>query len=148
MAGLVPFNRKKKDDLSTRENSIFNMLDDFFGDNFIPLRSLTSDTFKIDVEEKDEEYAIIAELPGASKDEIHLDFTDGRLFIGVEKDENIEEEDKDYIHRERRHTSVSRSIYLIDGIADGIKAKLEDGLLKITVPKQEKPNNTNNIEIE
>lgn len=43
---------------------------------------------------------------------------------------------------------MSRSIYLEDAKPDGIKAKLENGLLKVVVPKEEKPNNSITIDVE
>ncbi|MCO4580172.1 heat shock protein Hsp20 [Streptococcus infantarius subsp. infantarius] len=43
---------------------------------------------------------------------------------------------------------MSRSIYLEDSKPDAIKAKLENGVLKIIVPKEEKPNNSITIEVE
>ena len=153
MAGLIPFNRKNQSALSVRNDPFYNMLDDFFSDEYAfprwgRMRSLANDTFKIDVEENEKDYAINAELPGVSKDEIQLDFSDGRLLIGVEREENINEEKKNYVHREIRHTSMNRSVYLADGTAEGIKAKLEDGLLKITVPKKTGANRSHKISIE
>jgi len=43
------------------------MLDDFFNDGFMPSRNLLKDTFKIDIQEKDKEYLVEAELPGIKK---------------------------------------------------------------------------------
>ena len=144
--GLVPFNHRRHGGLSL--GGFDNMLDDFFGDSFMPLRGFVNSTFKIDVEENEKDYAINAELPGVSKDEIQLDFSDGRLLIGVEREENINEEKKNYVHREIRHTSMNRSVYLADGTAEGIKARLEDGILKITVPKKTGANRSHKISIE
>lgn len=145
---LIPFNRRKKHDVTVKDD-FFNMVDDFFTDNFLSRGNFANDTFKLDVEEKEKEYIVCAEFPGAKKEEIYLDFSDGRLLIGIEKNEEIEEKDKNYVHKERRHSSMSRSVYLADGLSDGIKAKLDDGLLKVTVPKQkQKPKDTKKIEIE
>ena len=67
MAGLVPFNRKITNTLSNGFEDFYNMLDDFFTDNLPTRRSLDRDTFKIDVEEKEKEYQVKAELPGVKK---------------------------------------------------------------------------------
>lgn len=145
---LIPFNHRKKHDLSIKDD-FFNMVNDFFNDNLLLPRNFTNDAFKIDIEEKDKEYIISAELPGINKEDICLDFSDGHLLIKVERNQDVEDKDKNYVHRERRHTSMSRSIYLVDGIADGIKAKLNEGILKIIVPKQEqKRDDIKKIEIE
>lgn len=148
MAGLIPFNKRNPSLIGSSINNFQNMLDDFFTENWLPNRNLMRDTFKIDVEETDKEYLIHAELPGIQKNEISLDINEGRLSISVNKEENLNEEKKNYIHRERRFMSMSRSIYLSDGKADDIKAKLEDGMLMITVPKQDKTKNMVKIDIE
>ena len=147
MAGLIPFNRKNTDLLSTSFN-FDNMLDDFFADGWPSRRSLTADTFKIDVQDNETGYIVEAELPGAEKDNISISLNEGRLNIAFSKTENVEEKDKNYIHRERRSTSMSRNVILADADKDGIKAKLNNGVLTITVPKKKKTDNSVVIDIE
>jgi HSP20 family protein len=147
MAGLIPFNRRNSDLLSTGF-SLENMLDDFFAEGWPLRRSLAADTFKIDVQDNKTEYLVEAELPGVQKNEISISLNDGRLNISVNKVENIEEKDKNYLHRERRYSSMSRSIILTDADATGVKAKLDNGVLCVTVPKQTKNNNGVVIDIE
>ncbi len=149
MAGLIPFNRRR--DLATRGSGIdefYNMLDDFFTSDWPFRRSLESDTFKLDVVDNGNEYLIEAELPGVDKKDINIEMADGRLEISVTKDESKEEKDKNYIHKERYYSSMSRSIYLADAKSDGLKAKLENGVLKITVPKEEIKENKVKVSIE
>ena len=148
MAGLVPFNRRRADVLSTGYDSFQNMLDDFFAEGWPFRRSLVADTFKIDVQDNKAEYLIEAELPGVKKEDIGISLSEGRLNISVNKDETIEERDKNYIHRERRTTSMSRSIVLGDADPAGIKAKLDNGILSITVSKKTKPDSSVVIDIE
>lgn len=145
MAGLIPFNKKNQGLLGS---SFQNMLDDFFSESWLPGRNLAHDTFKVDVEETDKEYLVHAELPGIQKNEIGLEIDNGRLTISVNREHNVNEEKKHYIHRERHFMSMTRSIYLVDAKADDIKARLEDGVLTVTVPKQEKPNTQVAIDIE
>ncbi|MEW6622127.1 MAG: Hsp20/alpha crystallin family protein [Bacillota bacterium] len=148
MAGLVPFNRNK---LSIRPGGIedfYNMLDDFFSDTWSPRRSLAADTFKVDVQEHDKEYCIEAELPGVKKEEINLELNEGKLTISVNRKEEVEENKKNYIHRERRLSSMQRAIYLADADSKGVKAKLENGVLNITIPKVKKADNTLKIDIQ
>jgi HSP20 family protein len=142
MSGLIPFNSR---------NSLFNfgnMLDDFFTENWLPSRNLLKDSFKIDVEDNEQVFLIHAEMPGVSKDEINLDINDGRLTISVNRTEDVNEEKRNYIHRERRTTSMSRSVYLADATIEDIGAKLENGVLTVTVPKKAKQSNSRKIEIE
>ena len=148
MAGLVPFNRRRADVLSTGYDSFQNMLDDFFAEGWPFKRSLMADTFKIDVQDNKTEYLIEAELPGIKKEDIGISLNDGRLSIAVNKDETIEQTDKNYIHRERRTTSMSRSVLLGDADSSGVKAKLDNGVLSITVPKKTKPDGSVVIDIE
>jgi HSP20 family protein len=147
MAGLIPFNRKNNDLFSTSLN-LDNMLDDFFAEGWPFRRSLIADTFKIDVQDNKSEYVVEAELPGVQKSEVSISLNDGRLNIAVKKEENIEEKDKNYIHKERRYSSMSRSIMLADADETGIKAKLDNGVLSVTVLKKAKPASGVVIDIE
>jgi HSP20 family protein len=147
MAGLIPFNRKYSAVLPTGFEDFYNVLDDFFSGGTEIRRSLARDTFKLDVEETAEEFKIQAELPGVKKEEIGLELNDGKLTISVKKEENVEEEKKNYIHRERRLNSMTRSIYLGDVKAEGINAGLEHGILTISVKKEQEANKTVSIEI-
>ena len=74
------------------------------------------------------------------KDELNLDLTDGYLTISASKDLDKDEEDKKgkYIRKERYAGSMSRSFYVGDGITEeDIKAKYENGILKLSIPKKE-----------
>jgi HSP20 family protein len=148
MAGLVPFNRKGTNLANRGFDDFYNMLDDFFAEPFALRRSFAADTFKIDVVENEKDYLIEADLPGVKKEEISMDMTDGRLTIAVAREENKDESTKNYIHKERRYSSMARGIYLADASGKNIKAKLSDGMLSIMVPKAEKPEGKNKIEIE
>lgn len=147
MAAIIPSNRGGK---PARPGSFYNMIDDFFGDFWSPARDLAGVSFRLDVKENDEAYTVEADLPNTQKDDIAVDFNDGRLSIAVTRDEIDEQKDErdNYLHRERRYSSMQRSIRLVDGVADGITAKLEDGVLKITVPKDKEAGKTTRIEIQ
>ena len=150
MAGLVPFNRRKTGLANTGVvfEDFHNMLDDFFNGSSFPSRNLLKDTFKIDIEEKENEYLIEAELPGIQKDEIHLSVEDETLCISVNRTEEVKNDGKNFIHRERRTSSMSRRVRLVGANLDGISAKLEDGVLAVAIPKDEKVNQTRKINIE
>ena len=148
MAGLVPFNHRSNKMINSGFNNFYNMLDDFFGDNWMDSRSLLRDNFKVDVKEEENQYIIEAELPGIKKEEIFLDVDQENLCISVNREEEKKEESKNYIHRERRTSSMARRIRLVDSDLDNIKAKLNDGMLVISVPKKEEVNTTRRIDIE
>jgi HSP20 family protein len=149
MAGLIPFNRKNDLTASTFDD-FRNMLDDFFMESWPFRRSLAADTFKIDVQENKNDYVVEAELPGVNKEDLNITLDEGRLTIAAVKNETVDKSnsDKNYIHKERRYSSMSRSIMLADAEENGIKAKLDNGVLTICVPKRARPNNQVVIDIE
>lgn len=110
---------------------LYNMLDDFF------TNKPAANPFKVDIQESGEGYLVEADLPGVSKDELDIEMEDGKLTISVNYEQSNEESDEgmSYIHRERRHVSMSRSALLKDADADAISAKLENGVLTLNVPK-------------
>lgn len=148
MAGLVPSNKKKSSLSRSGFGEFYGMLDDFFNNAWLwPTRSFFHNTFRIDVKESEKEYSVEAEIPGVSKDEISIELDDGRLTISVDTNQEIEEEKENYIHKERRRASMRRSVYLGEVKEEGIVAKLDKGILKITVPKSGKQKKTHRIEI-
>ena len=152
MAALVPFNRRNGNLTRTGTGvgfeNFYNMLDDFFGDSAMPNRNLLRDTFKIDIEETEKEYLVEAELPGIKKEEIDLNIEEDTLSITVNRSEEANKEGKNYIHRERRISSMSRRIRLAEANLSEINAKLNDGVLTVTIPKAEKISTLRKIEIE
>jgi len=148
MAGLVPFNRKKSDLLSTGFDDFHNMLDDFFSEGWPFKRSLAADTFKVDVREEEKEYIVEAEIPGVKKEDIQVSLDDGRLQISLNKEEKTEEKEKNYIHRERRYSSMKRCIHLDNADSQGVQANLEEGVLVVKVPKKETADKSVKIEIQ
>lgn len=151
MAGLVPFNRRNSSlaRSGTDFEDFYNMLDDFFGDSWTsPGRSLLRDTFKIDIQETDSEYRIEAELPGIKKEEIDLGIEEDNLCISVNRNEEVNKDGTNYIHRERRSSSMSRRVRLVNAKLDETKAKLEEGILTVTIPKNEKANSSLKIDID
>ena len=146
MSGLIPFN--KNNNLSeTGFENFYNMLDDFFNDSF-PKRNLQFDTFKLDIQEEDKQYVVEAELPGIKKEEIDLSLNEGKLTISVEHNENSEDKGKKYIHKERRFSSMKRTIILKDANPDQISARLDEGLLRIIITKVDKVESTKKINVE
>lgn len=147
MSNLRPFNRRRRDLLSG--NTFSNMLDDFFSDGFSDMgRNLQMDTFKLDIKDTGENYKVTAELPGVQKENLDVSLDDGRLKIRVQEKEEKEDEKENYIHKERRLSSMERNIYLEDADSEGVKAKLEEGILHLTISKKEEIDTSKKIEIE
>lgn len=148
MAGLVPFNKKKSEISNVGFDDFYNMIDDFFTAGWPFRRNLAGDTFKVDIQDDEKNYFVTAELPGVKKEEISIAMDEGKLHISVAREENTDEESKNYVHRERRYSSMQRSIFLADADEGSIKAKLDNGILNITVPKLEKQDHSVKIEVE
>lgn len=95
---------------------------------------------KTDIREVGDTYELDIDLPGYKKDQINAQLKDGYLTISASKKLDKDEKDHDgnYIRRERYSGSMSRSFYVGDGIQqEDIKAKFEDGILKLSIPKSE-----------
>lgn len=127
-----------------RRNDIFNIFDDFFNDTTINYRG----NLKIDVRDMTDEYIVDVDVPGLEKNDIEIHFENERLLISVNKEEEVEEEKNNYIHKERFVSSVKRSIYLKDVDPTKFKAKLNNGVLTITAKKLEEKINKYMIDIE
>jgi len=99
-----------------------------------------SNVMKTDVKETDTGYEVDIDLPGFKKDEINAQLDNGYLTISASKGLDKEEKDKKgkYIRKERYAGAMSRSFYVGDGITqEDIKAKYEDGILRLSVPKKD-----------
>ena len=94
---------------------------------------------KTDVHEHDDQYEVDIDLPGFKKEEIHLGLENGYLTVGASKGVDKEEKTrKGKLIRQERYTgSMQRSFYVGEGLSEeDIKARFEDGVLKLTVPKK------------
>ena len=130
--------------------SIFgeNLFDEFFNEPFAmvapqghnPLYGKhAKNLMKTDVRETEGSYELDIDLPGFKKDEITVEVKNGCLNISAAKGLDKEEKDKDgkYIRQERYAGSCSRSFYVGENVeAKDVSAKYEDGILKISLPKQ------------
>lgn len=94
--------------------------------------------FRTDIRDAGDAYVLEADLPGMKKDDIHIDIDGDRLSISAERNAVKEEKDDGYIRCERSYGAFSRS-FDISGIrGEEISAAYEDGVLKLTLPKQSK----------
>ena len=95
---------------------------------------------RTDVHEPDDPYEVDIDLPGFKKDEITLELQDGYLTVsaakGLDKDEKTEK--GTLIRQERYAGSMQRSFYVGEQLTEeDIKAKFENGVLKLFIPKKE-----------
>lgn len=119
-----------------------NLLDDFFGTPFRGHSYTTNvnEIMKTDVKETDQGYEMTMNLPGIKKEDVKAELKDGYLTISASSNSQNDEKDKEgkYIRRERFNGSCSRSFYVGEAVKqEDIKARFEDGTLKLLIPKQE-----------
>lgn len=104
---------------------------------FAPFGTNYATAFSTDVIDKGDHYLLEAELPGFDKSDIDIGIEGDQLVIKASHEAKTEEESKGYIHRERRSGSYTRR-FDIGGIdVEAIQAAYENGVLKLTLPKQE-----------
>ena len=125
--------------------SIFgeNLLDDFFDFDY-PRRAVRTPSssaiglMKTDIKEKDGSFELAVNLPGVKKEDIQAELKDGYLTISATHGSSNDEKDEEghYIRRERYFGSASRSFYVGEDVTqDDIKARYEDGVLSVEIPK-------------
>jgi len=124
--------------------SIFgeDLLDDFFGfpERYVERKPQTNNLMQTDIKETEKAFEVIMNLPGFKKEEVTGELKDGYLVITAVTNQNHDKQNQNgrYIRRERYTGSCSRSFYVGEEITQqDIKAKFENGTLKLTIPKKE-----------
>ena len=129
--------------------SIFgeNLFDEFFDSGFdksffgnSPLYGKRGrNLMKTDVREHENGYEVDIDLPGFKKEDIKLDLNNGYLTVSAAKGLDKDEEDRKgrFIRQERWSGACSRSFYVGDLRNEDVKAKYEDGILRLSLPKPE-----------
>ena len=134
--------------------------DDFFDDSFFDdwmrrpaMRALPDVEHKLygkhagrvmstDVREHEDHYDVEIDLPGFKKDEIELSLEKGYLTVSAAKGLDQDKTDKKgkVIRQERYAGAMTRSFYVGTAVTEQeIKARFEDGVLKLSVPKKTAP---------
>lgn len=102
----------------------------------------------VDIYEDDKEIVIKADLPEVKEEDIDVRVDDGQMTIKGERKFEHEEKKENYHRVERRYGSFLRTFALPETVdADKIVAKYDKGVLKVTLPKTEKPKNARTIPI-
>lgn len=115
------------------------IIDDFFS----PLTVNHSSTAReympsVDIYEKDNVVFFEAEVPGFNKDDLKIDVAGKVITISGEKKEEKKEEGENHFRKERRFGRFERSFQLgFEAESDSVKAKYDNGVLTIEVPKPE-----------
>lgn len=115
---------------------------DFWGSKNPLYGKHAKNMMKTDVRETENSYEVDIDLPGFKKDEITAQLENGCLTVSAAKglDKDKKDEKGNYIRQERYAGAMSRSFYVGDGVTqDEVKAKYEDGILKLSIPKKAQP---------
>jgi len=134
MAYLVP---RDPFNISSLRRQMEEMFDQFFPFSGPPELRAPAGGVMIDVLEDDKEYLIKANVPGFSAKDVEVRVSEDGVTIKGNYNEEKEEKKQNYLVRERRSGSFQRTIALQHIDPDGAKAKFKDGVLELTVPKQD-----------
>ena len=149
---------KKSNDIETRETPpvVYRPFDELFDDfnrsfeelmrpwfDIVPSRrtlglGAVTRLPKVDLVDNGDSYSVTADIPGLSKDQVNLNITKEGLEIHGEVEEEREEKEKNYLHRERSYTSFRRYIvFPSEVIPEKAEADIKKGILTLKVPKKE-----------
>jgi len=130
---------KRNNPFQLFENSLMDFFaPSFFNDGSIEKSNLTLSP-SVSVSENDKEVVVTAELPGISKEDVELKIEDNVLEIKGEKKSQKEENKRNYSWNEISYGMFTRHIRLSSKVDAGkAKASYENGVLTLTIPKDEK----------
>lgn len=133
--------------MPTRRNR--GLLSDFMFDPFdaffnTPMPSASTPTLmRTDIKETESGFEMTIDLPGFKKEDVQAELKDGCLHIEAQTKSETEDKDANgtYVRKERFSGKCSRTFYVGEDVEEkDIRAKFEDGTLKIDIPKkQEQP---------
>ena len=123
-----------------RSNSWFpTVFDDFLNTDFMPRANSTAPA--VNVKESEKAYTMELAAPGIKKEYCRVSINDeGNLTIAIENKAEHKHEDKHhhYLRREFSYSNYEQNYTLPDDVVrDQISAKVEDGILTVTMPKME-----------
>lgn len=135
-----------------RANWLPGIFNDFFGNEWIERQRTAAPA--VNIIENDKEYKVEIAAPGLTKNDFNINVHDNdTLTISVEKkiEKNDDNKANKYLRREFSYSSFRQTMILPDDVKkENIKAKMEDGVLYIDIPKivkEEKPYTAKRIEI-
>lgn len=124
-----------------RNNWMPEVFNDFFNTDFMTRANATAPA--INVKETDKDYTVEVAAPGMTKDDFNVNIDrDGNLHIHMEAHTEKKDEDKKshYLRREFAYSKFEQTLLLPEDVKkEAIEAKVNDGVLTVTLPKMEKP---------
>jgi HSP20 family protein len=144
---LVRYNSTLNDFVPT---SFSNLIDRFFNESLSRTGGAAySFVPRVDIVENDKGYEIHVAAPGMNKEDFKLDLKDNYLTVSGERKFTKEQNEKNFHSIETQYGNFSRSFALPDNV-DGarINAKYNNGILEITIPKDEKKSLKTTIKVD
>ena len=125
-----------------RTNVFDDLFDDFTKETKRAAQNLVGVTgvMKTDIVEKEDHFELLVDLPGFNKEDVKVELKEGYLNIEAERNSSKDEKDEEgtFVRRERYTGTCSRSFYVGEELKqEDIKAKFENGILTLTVPKKD-----------
>jgi HSP20 family protein len=127
-------------ELDSLQGEMNRLFDGFFGTGTGARNGATLRRWlpAMDLVEAGGELVLRADLPGLTEDDVAIEIKDSVLTISGERRSEHREEGESFYRAERAFGSFSRSLTLPDGVEpDAVKAKFENGVLEVRVPKPE-----------
>jgi HSP20 family protein len=110
-----------------------------FDDDFFPvLSNRTSSMPAVNIREDEKNYVLDLAIPGIDKKDLKIDMNEDVLTISSESNNETEQSKDGYKRKEFSYSSFCRSFYIPENVnKDKIEANYKDGILSITLPKEE-----------
>lgn len=103
----------------------------------------------VDIKEEEDKLVVTTDLPGINKEDVEINLKEDMLEISAKTGKEKETEEEGYIRRERAYTQFYRAVRLPTSVKEeGSTAKMENGVLTITLPKMQLEEPSKKIAIE
>jgi len=133
-------------------NTLARPVDSILNDDWIRTffwgNDLSAQSFRVDVRDEGDHYLMEADLPGMTREQIHVDVEQDVLTIRCDSCEESEKAQENYLLNERRFCRMSRAFTLTQVKKEGISAEYKNGVLKLKLPKQRQIHESHSIDIQ
>ena len=132
--------------------SLFDEMIEPWNDWFSRSTTRMTELPAVNIIENEKDFTVQMAAPGLKKDDFRIDVNNNLLTISAETEEDKKTKEENYTRREYSYTSFTRSFNLPENtLMNDIKAKYEDGVLKLVIPKKldtTKPASTKHINVQ
>lgn len=128
------------------KKNTLNLFTDIFDENF-SLFQIKNDfqTLKTNIKELEKTYLFEINVAGIKKENIEINVEDGYLIVNINHKDEFDKKEYNYLRKEMSYKTCRRKYYVGEIKEDQIKASLNDGILFISIPKEEDTNDKKTI---